>query len=138
MGCILCVAYFKLALSEEKDLKQTFEESYPKYAKIVPRFVGKNLIRIFRLPRNLSLTEKIIAFAILIPFVLWFAESLLGLFVGEAFVRAYWLPIAYFFPVHIGIVISIALLLSISFVIFCRTYFKKMKILLNKLFWFRI
>jgi hypothetical protein len=114
MGFILCVAYYKLAIREEKELKKTYGETYARYAEKVPRFVGKNLFKIFRLPRNLRFTEKVVAFAFFIPFVLWFSESLLGLLAGETVVRTYWLPIAYLFPVHIGVVISIVLLLPIG------------------------
>lgn len=114
MGCILCVAYYKLAIREEKELEQKYDGPYLQYAEKVPRFVGRNVLKIFRLPRNLRFIEKVVAFTLLIPFILWFAESLLGLLWGEAFVLAYWFPIAYLFPIHIGVVISIVLLLSIG------------------------
>lgn len=107
MGCILCIAYYKLALSEEKELKRTFKEAYTIYAEKVPRFIGRDALGILNLPRKLTIMEKVVLSAILIPFVLWFAESLLGLFFGEAFVRVYWLPVAYFFTVHIGVIVSI-------------------------------
>jgi hypothetical protein len=58
--------------------------------------------------------EKLVVAALVLPFVLWFGEALLGLFLGEAFVRAYWLPIAYVFPVHIGVVVSLAILTPIG------------------------
>ncbi len=114
MGCVLCFAYFRLALTEEKQLKEIFKETYNAYAQGVPRFIGRKTSRIFRLPRGLSLIEKMVVVTLVLPFVLWFGESLLGLFAGEAFVRAYWLPIAYFLPVHIGVVISLALLVPIG------------------------
>ena len=110
MGCILCVAYFKLALKEEKELKQTFKDTYPMYAQKVPRFIGRKTFKIFSLPKGLSFIEKMVVAALILPFILWFGESLLGLFAGEAFVRAYWLPISYILPVHIGVVISVGLL----------------------------
>lgn len=53
-------------------------------------------------------------FALVLPFVLWFGEVMLGLLAGEAFVRAYWLPFAYLFPVHIGVVISMTILVPIG------------------------
>jgi protein-S-isoprenylcysteine O-methyltransferase Ste14 len=119
MGCVLCVAYYRLARSEEKELRQTFKEKYSIYAEKVPRFIGKSLVNIFGLPRGLKIIEKITLFALLVPFVLWFAESLLGIFLGDAFVRAYWFPIAYFFPVHIGVFISISLIVPVCcFLIF--------------------
>ncbi|MGD0645021.1 MAG: isoprenylcysteine carboxylmethyltransferase family protein [Candidatus Bathyarchaeia archaeon] len=127
MGCVLCFAYFKLALKEEKELKQTFKDTYPNYAEKVPRFAGKSLFKIFRLPRTLSLTEKAVVLAFLVPFVLWFAESVLAVFMGDTFVRTYWFPIAYILPIHIGVVISMVLLFSIGVVTVFKSYVKRRK-----------
>lgn len=41
MGTVLCLAYLKLAYTEEKRLKLTFKESYKTYSEETPRFVGK-------------------------------------------------------------------------------------------------
>ncbi len=123
MGCILCIAYLKLASREEKELKQNFKDTYQTYAQKVPKFLGRESFKIFRLPKNLSLMEKTVVIALLLPFILWFGESLLGLFAGEAFVRAYWLPIAYVLPIHIGVVISIILLVPASLI----TVFKSLQ-----------
>jgi protein-S-isoprenylcysteine O-methyltransferase Ste14 len=112
MGCVLSVAYIKLALKEENELKQRFKGTYQAYFQEVPRFVGKDFQKIFRLPKGLSFSEKMVEAALLLPFVLWFSESVLGLVAGEAFVRAHWLPIAYVVPIHIGVVVSIAVLLA--------------------------
>jgi hypothetical protein len=125
MGCLLCIAYYKLAISEEKELRETFREEFDSYSKRVHRFVGKGVYKIFKLPRNLSLVEKMVVGAILTPFFLWFAEALLGLFLGETFVRTFWLPIAYFFPIHIGVVISICLLVPVSIYWVCKWYLTK-------------
>jgi protein-S-isoprenylcysteine O-methyltransferase Ste14 len=125
MGCVLCVAYFQLALREEKELRQNFKDAYLNYAEKVPRFAGKSILRIFRLPRGSSLLETTVELALLLPFVLWFAESLLGMFAGEAFVRTHWFPIAYFLPIHVGVIISILLLVSAGVVTVFKGYFKK-------------
>jgi hypothetical protein len=58
--------------------------------------------------------------ALLIPFVLWFAEALAGLVLGANFVATYWFPIAYALPVHIGVVISFVLLLLVVIVAFIK------------------
>lgn len=124
MGFILCVAYYRLAIREEKELEQTHKEAYARYAEEVPRFVGKNMPKIFRLPRNLGFTEKMVVCAFLFPFVLWFSESVFGLFGGETVVRTYWFPIAYLFPIHMGVVISIVLLLPIGLFYIWKNYKK--------------
>lgn len=113
MGIVLCVAYYKLALKEEKDLLEEFGDQYRDYAKEVPRFVGRDLFRTFRLPRGLNLTEKVVEVALLIPFILWFAEALVSWGLGmENLVNSYWMPIAYWLPVHIGVVVSSGLLIA--------------------------
>lgn len=94
----------------------------------MPRFLGRNTLKIFRLPRKLTITEYIVEAALLFPFVLWFAEALVGLMWGSAFVRTYWLPVAYVLPVHIGVVISLALLLPIGAAALFRWYVVKRKI----------
>ncbi len=110
MACILCFAYYRLAISEEKYMVKTFKEQYQEYSHKAPRFLGRNALKIFRLPRKLSVTECIVEAAVLIPFVLWFGEALLGAVGGTAVVRAYWFPIAYVLPIHIGVIISFVLL----------------------------
>jgi protein-S-isoprenylcysteine O-methyltransferase Ste14 len=77
MGCILGMAYLKLALDEEGELRQGFKDAYQRYAEKVPRFFGRKTFKIFRLPRGLNLTEKTVVLALLVPFILWFLESLL-------------------------------------------------------------
>jgi uncharacterized membrane protein YedE/YeeE len=57
----------------------------------------------------MTLTESTVATALLIPFVMWFAEALAAIFVGVATVRDYWLPVAHVFPVHIGVIIGVVL-----------------------------
>ena len=125
MACVLCFAYYRLAIGEEKYIAKTFEEEYQEYSRKVPRFLGRNVIKIFRLPRKLTITEYIVEAALLIPFVLWLAESVVGLVWGTALVRTYWLPIAYVFPVHIGVVISFALLLPVGVSAIIRKYLQK-------------
>ena len=127
MRIILCIACYRLAFSEQKELKETYKEEYDTYAKRVNRFIGKGVYKIFSLPRNLGLIEKIVVGAALTPFFLWFAEALVGLFLGEAVVRSFWFPIAYLFPVHIGIVISICLLVPAGVYLICKWYLLKKK-----------
>ncbi len=127
MACILCFAYYRLAISEEKNLAKTFDEQYQQYSRKVPRFLGRNTLKIFRLPRGLSLTESLFEAALLIPFVLWLAEPVVGVIGGTEIVRTYWLPIAYVFPVHIGVVISLALLLPIGVTALYKWYIAKRK-----------
>jgi Phospholipid methyltransferase len=125
MACALCFAYYRLAISEEKYIAKTFEGQYQNYSGKVPRFLGRNVLKIFRLPRKLTVTEYVVEAALLIPFVLWFAEAVVGLLWGTAFVRTYWLPIAYVFPVHIGVVISFALLFPVGIATIIRRYSSK-------------
>lgn len=47
MGCILCIAYYRLAIREEKELEQTHREAYSRYAEKVPRFVEKTCSKSF-------------------------------------------------------------------------------------------
>jgi hypothetical protein len=126
MGCILCFAYYRLAISEEKNLAETFREQYREYSKKVPRFLGRNTLKIFRLPTGLTITEVIVEAALLIPFVLWFAEALLGAVAGFAFVMSYWYPIAYVLPIHIGVVISLVLLFTVTLTL-AKQYISKRK-----------
>ena len=114
MGVILCFAYYVLAKREEKTLVDTLGDSYNEYARRVPRFVDKQTYKIFRLPEKPTLTETAVEAALLIPFVLWFAEALAGAFVGFTSVTNYWFPIAYVLPVHIGVVISIVILVPVG------------------------
>jgi protein-S-isoprenylcysteine O-methyltransferase Ste14 len=116
MACILCFAYYRLAVSEERYISKTFEDQYAEYSHKVPRFLGQNTVKIFRLPRKLSVTEFIVVTALLIPFVLWFAEAVAGVIMGTNWVRAYWFPIAYVLPVHIGVIISLGLLFPVGVV----------------------
>jgi hypothetical protein len=116
MGTVLCFVYYRLARSEEKALQATFGNTYNEYARRVPMFLGRKTYKIFQLPRKPTITEGIVEVALLIPFILWFAEALAGVLVGVAFVRSYWLPIAYALPVHIGVVISVVLLVPVSIV----------------------
>jgi methanethiol S-methyltransferase len=127
MGCILIFAYWRLALTEEKTLKEFFKDKYNSYAQKVPRFLSKMLYKIFRLPKGMNITEKIVVTALGLPFVLWFGEALFGLLAGESFIRAYWLPIAYIFPVHIGVIISVLLLLPIGLFTLGKWLIKKRK-----------
>jgi hypothetical protein len=114
MGCVLCFAYYRLAISEEKNLAKIFGEQYREYRQRVPRFLGRNTLKVFRLPTGLNITEVIVEAALLIPFVLWFAEALLGAVAGSAFVTSYWFPMAYVLPIHIGVVISLVLLFPVT------------------------
>ncbi len=109
MGVVLCLAYFWLARREERDLAKTFGATYGEYAQRVPRFFGSSTYKIFWLPKDLTLSESLVEAALLIPFVLWFAEALATGIVGDAMVRSHWFPIAYLFPVHIGIVVAVVL-----------------------------
>ena len=132
MAFILCFAYYRLALSEEKGIAKTFEAQYQEYSQRVPRFLGKNGLKIFRLPRKLSVTEYIVEAALLTPFVLWFAEALVGAVWGAAFVRAYWFPIAYVVPIHIGVIISLVLLIPVGVTELVKLYIKRIRIDQNK------
>jgi hypothetical protein len=76
--------------------------------------LGRNTLKVFRLPTGLNITEVIVEAALLIPFVLWFAEALLGAVAGSAFVTSYWFPMAYVLPIHIGVVISLVLLFPVT------------------------
>jgi hypothetical protein len=94
MALILCFAYYRLAISEEKNIANTFDAQYQEYSRKVPRFLGKDALKISRLPKKLSDTEYLVEAALLIPFVLWLAEALAGTALGAAILRAYWFPIA--------------------------------------------
>src|SRR3989304_4175399 len=61
MGVILCLAYYKLAGIEEKELRGTFGEIYREYASKVPKFVGRDTFKIFRLPKFQDFTEILVA-----------------------------------------------------------------------------
>ena len=113
MGCLLCFAYYMLTAREEKHLGQAFKVEYSKYSHKVPRFLGRDGLKIFRLPKGLSVTERIVEAALLIPFALWFAEALLGVVVGTAFVS---LLVSHriCLPIHLGVVISIALFFPVA------------------------
>jgi hypothetical protein len=127
MGLILCLAYYRLAISEEKKLAKMFEEKYVEYSKNVPRFLGgRSTLKIFRLPTGLTLIEVIVEAALLTPFIFWFAEALLGVVAGSAFVESYWYPIAYILPIHIGVVISLALLFTVTLAL-VKQYISKRK-----------
>ncbi len=112
MAVVLCLAYYRLALNEEREVSEAFGDQYKEYSRNVPRFLGKNAFKIFRLPRKLSTTELIVEAAFIIPFALWFAEALAAALWGTSFVRAYWFPIAYVLPIHLGVVVSFSLLIS--------------------------
>lgn len=127
MACVLCLAYYKLAISEENNLAKTFGRQYREYSNKVPRFLGRKALKIFRLPGKLSITEYIVEAALLIPFVLWFAEALVGALWGTAFVIAYWFPIAYVLPVHIGVVFSFILLFSVVVAALVKRHIAKKK-----------
>jgi protein-S-isoprenylcysteine O-methyltransferase Ste14 len=116
MACILCFAYYRLAINEERVLAKMFESQYNDYSLKVPRFLGRNTLKIFRLPKKLSLDEFIVVTAFLIPFILWFAEAVAGVLLGTSLIRAYWFPIAYALPAHIGVIISLFLLLTAGIV----------------------
>jgi len=127
MACILCFAYYKLAISEERDIAKTFEAQYAEYSRKVPRFLGRNTFKIFRLPRKLNVAEKIVVAALLIPFILWFAESVASVILGSNWVRAYWFPIAYVLPVHIGVIISLVLLFPVGIAVPVKWFIGKNK-----------
>jgi methanethiol S-methyltransferase len=129
MACVLCFAYYRLAINEEKNIAKTFEDQYQEYSHKVPRFLGRNTFKIFRLPRKLTVTEYIVEAALLIPFAVWFAEALVGLVWGTAFVRAYWLSIAYVLPVHIGVIISLVLLFPVGVAALVKWYIVKNKVI---------
>ncbi len=109
MGVALSIAYYWLARKEGSELANDFGERYHQYASRVPRFLGRQTYKVFRLPSRLNLTERVVEAALLIPFILWFGESVAGIAVGADLVRTYWFPIAYLIPVHIGVVISLVL-----------------------------
>ena len=125
MGFSLCFAYYWLARNEEKSLVKTYGSEYQEYCQKVPRFLGRNTFKIFNLPRKLTLTECIVEAALLIPFVLWFAEAVTGVTWGTNFVRAYWFPIAYVLPVYIGVIISFVLILPVAIVALIKWYIDK-------------
>jgi len=127
MGFLLCLAYYWLARTEEKNLAKMFGSKYQEYGQKVPRFIGRNTFKIFNLPKKLTLTEHIVEAALLIPFVLWFAEALAGVVWGTNFVTTYWFPIAYALPVHIGVVISFVLLFPVVAVALIKWYITKKK-----------
>ena len=127
MGGALVFAYYWLARSEEKHLAKTFGEGYTEYSREVPRFIGPKIYKIFRLPTKLNLTEAIVEAALLIPFILWFAEILAVLVVGIPFVTNYWLPIAYVFPVHIGVVIAMILFVIAGVIFATKRFITKKK-----------
>jgi len=114
MALILCFAYYRLAISEEKNIAKTYDMQYQEYSSKVPRFLGRDALKIFRLPRKLSATEYLVEGALLVPFVLWLAEALAGAVWGAAVLRAYWFPIAYVLPIHIGVIVSLFLLVSVG------------------------
>jgi methanethiol S-methyltransferase len=122
MACILCFAYYRLAISEERVNAKTFGAQYVEYSRQVPRFLGRKAFKIFRLPRKLSVTERIVVTALLVPFILWFAEALVGIALGANWVIAYWFPIAYVLPVHIGVIISLVLLFPVGITALFKWY----------------
>lgn len=123
MGVGLCLAYYWLALREEKQLIRTYDQQFKDYSSKVPRFIGSKFLKIFKPPENLNLTDKVTEIILLIPFTLWFTEAFVSLIAGESLIRTYWLPIAYLFPVHIGVVISIILLIFV--ISATKLHFKK-------------
>jgi protein-S-isoprenylcysteine O-methyltransferase Ste14 len=125
MCCVLCFAYYWLAIREEEELVATFAEEYSAYDRVVPRFLGVKTYKIFRLPAKLTLTEKIVEAALLVPFVLWFAEALAGLVVGVPLVRTYWLPLAYVLPIHIGVVIAMILFIITGIIVVAKKLERK-------------
>jgi protein-S-isoprenylcysteine O-methyltransferase Ste14 len=127
MGLLLCFAYYHLAISEEKYLSKTFGVEYQEYSHKTPKFLGRKSFRIFTLPKGLNFTERIVEVALLIPFILWFAECIPGIIFGTNIVRTYWFPIAYAFQVYIGVVISFILLIPVTLVTFVKWYLKKRK-----------
>jgi hypothetical protein len=127
MAFILCFAYYRLGISEEKNIANTFDAQYQEYSRKVPRFLGKDALKIFRLPKKLSVTEYLVVAALLIPFVLWLAEALAGMVMGAAILRAYWFPIAYLLPIHIGVIISLVLLVSVGTAELVKSLTKKRK-----------
>jgi hypothetical protein len=62
----------------------------------------------------MNFTEKIVVAALLLPLALCVRGSAVWINCWRAFVRAYWLPIDYVLPVHIGVVIAVVFLLPIS------------------------
>ena len=131
MTCLLCFAYYRLALSEEKNLAKTFPEDFQEYSRKVPRFLGRGVFKIFRLPKELSVTDYIVEAALLIPFVLWFTEAFAGAVWGTNLVSKYWFPIAYALPVHIGVVISFVLLCPVVVVAVIKWVIRKNKKIKN-------
>ena len=75
----------------------------------------------------MNFIEKVVVTALVLPFILWFGEALFGLLAGESFIRAYWISIAYIFPVHIGVIISVLLLLPIGLFTLGKWLIKKRK-----------
>jgi methanethiol S-methyltransferase len=127
MACILCFAYYRIAISEERALAKTSETQFVEYISKCPRFLGRNTFKIFRLPKKLSITENIVVAAFLIPFILWFAEAAAGIALGTNWIRVHWFPIAYFLPVHIGVIISLVLLFPVGILTIAKWYVNKNK-----------
>jgi hypothetical protein len=127
MGAALCFAYYWLAKREEKELANSYRDEYCEYAAKVPRFIGSKTYKIFRLPAELTLAERIVEAALLIPFILWFAEAVVGIVVGVDVVRTYWLPIAYVLPVYIGVVIALVLFAVAGTISAVKRYLKTKK-----------
>jgi len=128
MGIILCIAYYLLAAKEEKELHETFGDSYREYSRKVPRFFGKETYNIFRLPKPENFVEILVSAGILIPFLLWFVEALVGWGLGlENLVSSYWGPIAYLLPIHIGVVIGLTLFVIAGLTMVTKRYIAKKK-----------
>src|SRR3989339_1070976 len=126
MGIILCIAYYMLAVKEEKEMRETFGDTYREYAHKVPRFFGKETYKIFRLPKLESLIESLVAVAFIIPLLLWFAEALGAWGFGlESLISSYWVPIAYFLPIHIGVVIALTLFVIAGLTMLTKRYITK-------------
>jgi len=125
MAFVLCFAYYRLAISEEKNIAKTFDAQFQEYSRKVPRFLGKNTLKIFRLPRRLTATEYLVEVSLLIPFILWLAEALAGAIWGAAFIRVHWFSIAYVLPIHIGVIISLVLLVSVGVAEVVKSYIAK-------------
>ena len=132
MGAVLCLAYYKLAINEEKDLRETYGKTYQEYARKVPRFLGKETFKIFRLPKLRNFAEILVAAAIIIPFILWFGEAFVAWGLGmESLISSFWAPIAYFFPIHIGVVVSIILFIIAGLATVVKRYTEKTKPLMR-------
>jgi hypothetical protein len=94
----------------------------------VPRFVGKETYKIFRLPKPENFVEILVSSAILIPFLLWFVEALVGWGLGlESLVISYWGPIAYLLPIHIGVVLGLTLFVIAGLTMVTKRYIAKKK-----------